>query len=104
MLTPANFGYVADVKGYEYDLAKAKALVKEAGAEGEELPFITSPVYDQRIVQAIQQMLREVGLKVDDLAERPGDLPAPPPGPAAGCRQPLDRRWSCACQDADGVI
>ena len=55
LLTPANFGYTPDVKGYDYDLAKAKALIKEAGADGAELPFLTSPVYDQRIVQAIQQ-------------------------------------------------
>lgn len=64
VLTPANFGFVADVKGYPFDAAKARALIKEAGAEGAEIPFITSPAYDQRVVQAVQQMLGEVGLKV----------------------------------------
>jgi len=32
MLTPANFSYMADIKGYAHDLAKAKALVKDADA------------------------------------------------------------------------
>ena len=34
VLTPANFGYVADVPGWPFDPAKARALIKEAGAEG----------------------------------------------------------------------
>ena len=71
MLTPANFGYLPDIKGYPHDPARARALIKEAGAEGAELPFITSPVYDQRIVQAIQQMLGEVGLKVTISSSEP---------------------------------
>jgi len=104
LLTPANFGFLPDIKGYLYDPAKAKALIKEAGAEGAELPFITSPVYDQRIVQAIQQMLAEVGLKVvisstdqaTFLKRRQGNPPE------AGSL--AFGRWSCACQDADGVI
>ena len=32
---------------------------------GRRISFFTSPAYDQRVVQAIQQMLQEVGLKVD---------------------------------------
>jgi peptide/nickel transport system substrate-binding protein len=104
MLTPANFGYLADIKGYAHDLARAKALVKEAGAEGAELPFITSPVYDQRIVQAIQQMLGEVGLKVTISVSDQATFLRRRQGQPQDAGSLSIGRWSCACQDADGVI
>ena len=34
-------------------------------AEGAELTFLTSPAYDRRMVEAIQQMVNDVGLKVN---------------------------------------
>lgn len=104
MLTPANFGYMADIKGYPHDLAKAKALIKEAGVEGAELPFITSPVYDQRIVQAIQQMLGEVGLKVTISTSDQATFLRRRQGQPQDAGSLSIGRWSCACQDADGVI
>jgi peptide/nickel transport system substrate-binding protein len=104
MLTPVNFGYIADIKGYAHDIAKAKALVKEAGAEGAELPFITSPVYDQRIVQAIQQMLGEVGLKVTISVSDQATFLRRRQGQPQDAGSLSIGRWSCACQDADGVI
>ena len=62
MLTPAHVGWVSDVAAPSYDLKKAQALVKEAGEGGKaEIELATSPVFDQRIVQAIQQMLSEAG-------------------------------------------
>lgn len=104
VLTPANFGFLADIKGYPYDPAKARALIKAAGAEGAELTFITSPVYDQRIVQAIQQMLGEVGLKVViAMSDQPTFLRRRQGAPADAGSLSIGR-WSCACQDADGVI
>ena len=45
--------------------ARPRALIKEAGAEGAELSFLTSPAYDRRLDEAIQQMLDDVGLKVE---------------------------------------
>jgi peptide/nickel transport system substrate-binding protein len=104
VLTPANFGYVPDVKGWPYDPARARALIKEAGAEGATVSFLTSPVYDRRLNEAVQQMLGEVGLKMDIvmldqptfLRRRQGT-----PEEAGNLSQ---GRWSCACQDADGVI
>jgi hypothetical protein len=53
VLTPANFGFVDDVKGWPYDPAKAKALIAEAGAAGQTLSFLTSPAYDRRVVEAL---------------------------------------------------
>jgi len=104
VLTPANFGYVPDVKGYEYDPAKAKALLKEAGAEGANLTFLTSPAYDRRVVEALQQMLQDVGLKVEIVTlDQPTFLRRRQGRPDEAGSLSIGR-WSCACQDADGVI
>ena len=90
VLTPANFGYISDVKGHEYDPAKAKALLKEARAEGATLTFLTSPAYDRRLVEAIQQMIQEVGLTVEIVAlDHPTFLSTP--RAARRGRQPLAR-------------
>jgi peptide/nickel transport system substrate-binding protein len=104
VLTPANFGYTPDVPGWPYDPARARAMIKAAGAEGATLTFTTSPAYDRRLTEAIQQMLGDVGLQVQIveldqptfLRRRQGN-----PEEAGSLSQ---GRWSCACQDADGVI
>jgi peptide/nickel transport system substrate-binding protein len=104
LLTPANFGYVEGMKGYPFDPARARQLLKEAGAEGAEISFYTSPAYDQRLVQAIQQMLQEVGLKVAiSQTDQPTFLKRRQGKPEEAGSISLGR-WSCACQDADGVI
>ena len=104
VLSPANFGYLEGFKGYPYDPPRARQLLKEAGAEGAEISFYTSPAYDQRLVQAIQQMIQEVGLKVAisqtdqrTFLQRRQGKPEEAGSISLG-------RWSCACQDADGVI
>jgi peptide/nickel transport system substrate-binding protein len=98
------FGYIPDIAGYDYDPARARALIKEAGAEGAAITFQTSPAFDRRVVEAIQQMLNDVTLKVDVVTfdhatflRRRQGTPADAGGLAFGS-------WSCACQDADGVI
>lgn len=105
MLTPAHFGWIDSVKGPAYDPALAKKLIAEAG-DAAKVPvnLATSPAFDQRIVQAIQQQLRDVGFKVEieltDMAtylKRVQSDPAQVPLLSFG-------RWSCACQDADGVL
>jgi peptide/nickel transport system substrate-binding protein len=98
------FGYVPDIAGYDYDPAKARALIKDAGAEGAAISFLTSPAFDRRVVEAIQQMINDVGLKVEVVTfdhatflRRRQGTPADAGGLAHGV-------WSCACQDADGII
>jgi len=98
------FGYIPDITGYPYDPEKARALVKEAGASGASISFLTSPAYDRRVVEALQQMISDVGLKVDIVAldhatflRRRQGTPESAGGLALGV-------WSCACQDADGII
>lgn len=104
MATPSHFGYVDGIKGNAYDPELAKKLIAEAGISGTHLAFATSPTFDQRIVQAIAQMLTDVGLPVDlqltDMATYLKHVQSAPD------KQPLISfgRWSCACQDVDGVL
>jgi peptide/nickel transport system substrate-binding protein len=103
MLTPVHFGWAEGIKGPSYDLAKAKALVAAGGA-GQDIEFATSPAYDQRIVQAVQQMLSEAGLNVKiNMMDNANFLMRAQSGPATGPTMSFGR-WSCACQDADGVL
>ncbi|CAH1694989.1 Peptide/nickel transport system substrate-binding protein [Hyphomicrobiales bacterium] len=105
MLSPAHVGWVEGIEALPFDLAKAKALVAEAGPKGkQEIGLLTSPVYDQRVVQAIQQMLREAGLNVKiDMTDMATWLKQMQSGPDV-IPQMAFSRWSCACQDADGVL
>ena len=63
---PLNTGYAA-VKGYEYDPAKAKKLLAEAGySNGLEITFWTPKgryLKDYELAQVIQQQLAAVGIK-----------------------------------------
>jgi peptide/nickel transport system substrate-binding protein len=105
LLTPAHFGYIEGLEWYGYDPEKAKALLTEAGVgNGVEIEIITSPRFDQRIVQAIQQQLSDVGITLNiamsDMATFLGRRRAEP----EGFGDTAFGRWSCACQDADGVL
>ena len=98
------FGYLPDIAGHDYDPAKARALIKDAGAQGAAITFLTSPAYDRQVVEAIQQMINDIGLKVEVVTldhatflRRRQGTPADAGGVALGV-------WSCACQDADGII
>jgi peptide/nickel transport system substrate-binding protein len=98
------FGFLPDIAGYNYDPIKARALIKDAGAEGAAITLLTSPAYDRRVVEAIQQMINDVNLKVElvtldqaTFLRRRQGTPADAGGLALGV-------WSCACQDADGII
>ena len=105
MLIPAHAGWTPDLPAAPYDLKKAQALIKDAGPAAKvEIELATSPVFDQRIVQALQQMLVEAGLNVkinmSDMAnylKRAQSSPDIVPALSFG-------RWSCACLDADGVL
>ena len=104
MLTPASFGYVPEVKAWPFDPDRARALIKEAGASGATLTFLTSPAYDRRITEAVQQMLGDVGLKVSIVQLDQAGFLKRREGPPDDAGSLSQGRWSCACQDADGVI
>ena len=85
------FGYTDAIEGYKYDLAKAKSLVKEAGAVGAKVEFITSPAYDRAIVEAVQQMVNETGLKAEVVTLDHATFLKRRQGDAVGRRQPRHR-------------
>lgn len=98
------FGYTPDIAGYDYDPAKAAALIKEAGAEGATVEFMTSPAYNRALVEAIQQMVSEVGLKVEISSSDQATFLKRRQGEASNAGGLAVGAWSCACQDADGII
>lgn len=105
LVSPAHFGWVDGIKGIPYDPAKAKELIKEVGAAAKTpMDLATSPVFDQRVVQAIQQMLTDVGLNVKiEMSDMATWLQAQQK--KSGVAPMLTfSRWSCACQDADGIM
>jgi peptide/nickel transport system substrate-binding protein len=68
LLAPSYFGFDPQTKAYPYDLAKAKALIKEAGAQGKTITVVGTAgrwLKDREIVEAVAQMWSEAGLKVD---------------------------------------
>ncbi|SDY96777.1 peptide/nickel transport system substrate-binding protein [Jannaschia faecimaris] len=103
--SPAHFGYAEGIMPFEYDPDAAREITS-ANPDLAATPatFGTAPVFDQRIVQALQQMLNDVGFDIEiSITDMPTYL--------ASARNP-DRperpelsfgRWSCACQDADGI-
>ncbi|NEI74466.1 peptide ABC transporter [Rhizobium lusitanum] len=104
LASPDYAGYAPDVEGLSFDPDKARQLVGEAGAAARQpIDFLTSPTFDQRIVQALVQQLSDVGFKVNienvDFAtylQRVQSEKTKQPTLSFG-------RWSCACQDADGI-
>lgn len=105
MASETHFGHVDTLSGYAFDLEKAKALLAEAGVQpGTELVFTTSPVFDQRVIQALQQMLIEVGFDVEISMSDMRTYLQRFQGPAEESGDLSFGRWSCGCQDLDGVL
>ncbi|MCX8279325.1 ABC transporter substrate-binding protein [Phyllobacterium sp. 0TCS1.6C] len=98
------FGYTEAVEGYPYDPQKAAELVKAAGAEGATVEFLTSPSYPRALVEAIQQMVNEVGLNVTISSSDQATFLKRRQGDAENAGGMAFGAWSCACQDADGII
>ena len=104
MVSESAFGYTTQVAGYPFDPEKAKQLVKESGIGNTELEISTSPVFDQRVVQAIQQMLRDVGINAKiSMTDMATFLKGMQVKPEEGQITSFGR-WSCACQDVDGIM
>lgn len=103
MLTPVHVGYSSDVTPNKYDPAKAKEYAKQAGNVAA-LQFYTAPVFNQNVVQALQQMIEQIGLKVSiTMNDMPTYLKIVQGDPTKGPNLNFGR-WSCACLDADGVL
>jgi peptide/nickel transport system substrate-binding protein len=105
LLTPAHFGWVDGINGLPFDPAAAKKLVAAAGDKAKvKIAFATAPAFDARVVQAIQQMLADIGFDIElDMNDMPTYLKRAQAEPGVQPQLTFGR-WSCACQDADGVL
>lgn len=104
LASPDYAGYVQGIEGLPFDPQQAKQLVAKAGAAAAQpIDFLTSPTFDQRIVQALVQQLNDVGFKVN--VESVDFATYLQRAQADKVKQPTLSfgRWSCACQDADGI-
>jgi peptide/nickel transport system substrate-binding protein len=105
LVSPASFGFVEGIEAPAYDPEQARALIAEVG-ESASLPFsiLTAPVYDQRVVQALQQMLAEAGFNASiEMTDMGNWMQQMQSGPEV-IPQTAFSRWSCGCQDADGIM
>ncbi|NMG40795.1 peptide ABC transporter [Chelativorans sp. ZYF759] len=105
LVSPASFGYVEGIEAAEYDPEKAKEILAELGDTATaEFSILTAPVYDQRVVQAIQQMLVDAGLNAEiEMTDMGNWMQRMQSGPES-IPQTSFSRWSCGCQDADGIM
>ncbi len=103
--SPAHFGYAEGIAPFEYDPEQAAEIVaSKADIAATPVTFATAPVFDQRVVQAIQQMLNDVGFDVSiSMTDMPTYLAAARAADRAERPELSFGRWSCACQDADGI-
>ncbi len=65
--SPGEFGFNPNLKSRPYDLDKAKALVKEAGAVGKTVTFVCTTdrwPKDREVGEAVIYMIERTGLKV----------------------------------------
>jgi len=105
MVADKSFGYDPSFNSYDFNPSKAKALVKEAGLGNAQIDLYTAPaVFDQRVVQAIQQMLKNVGINAKIVAMDMSTFLKRMQGSATEKDMTSFGRWSCACQDADGIL
>lgn len=103
-VTPAVFGYDPNIPGYPYNPRKAKALVKQAGYNGQPLILPTSAVFSQAVVQEIQSELEAVGLNVQIQSYAFPTFLQKVQSPGHTWGNIRFGQWSCGCGDASGTI
>ncbi len=65
--SPGDFGFNPNIKSRPYDLEKAKALVREAGAAGKTVTFVGPTdrfAKSREVAEAVAHMIEQSGLKV----------------------------------------
>lgn len=102
--SPAHMGWIDGIEGPSFDAAKAREIISATPGADAPIKLLTAPVYDQRVVQAIQQMLNDAGMKVEiEMTDMPNWLKQMQSGPQVIPALAFSR-WSCGCQDADGIL
>ncbi|WP_054000114.1 ABC transporter substrate-binding protein [Ahrensia marina] len=104
MSSPAHFGYSENIEPFVYDPDAAREITSANPDLAEtSAVFATAPVFDQRVVQALQQMLNDVGFNIEiSVTDMPTYLNIVRSEPSENSELSFGR-WSCACQDADGI-
>lgn len=103
MVTPVHLGWSGAIKGTGYDPDKAKALLSEVGQPAH-FDFLVGTFFDQRVVEAVLQELRDVGFDASiALVDTATFLKAVQQGPREAPTLAISTN-SCACQDADGML
>ena len=65
-MSPKVFGYSDDVKPYDYDLEKAKALLQEAGLEGLKVTITTNDRKERiNAAEVVQSQLKKIGIEAE---------------------------------------
>jgi len=105
MMPESNFGYIPGLPGYKFNPERARSLLKEANIfPGTKISYLTAPSFDQRVVQAIHQMLADIGLDPQISMVDIGTYLRLRQGRPEEAGDVSFFRWSCGCQDADGVL
>jgi peptide/nickel transport system substrate-binding protein len=103
VLTPLAVGYPKALPDYATDTARAKQLIRQAGAAGKTIVMATSPTYDPQIVQSIQADIQATGLKVSISNSDQATYLKKVQSPQHDWGAIRFGQWSCSCLDADGV-
>lgn len=103
MVTPAHFGWSDKIHGLPFDPGKARALVSKVGAPPK-FQFTIGAFFDQRVAEAIQQELQDVGFSVEIAkVDTPTFLQLIQKGAQDGPTLAISTS-ACGCQDADGAL
>lgn len=95
------FGYPKDLKGYTYDVDKAKQLLAESGSTVTEIGLICKDAIAKKVAESIQADLSKIGIKVNvSVLEAGGYYDA-----IGKCNfDTFVGSWSDSLMDADPVV
>ncbi len=71
VLPPSSWGFSSDIKGYPYDVEKAKQLLKDSGYKGETITIDTYTIargynpQGSKLAEAVQQYFEAIGAKAE---------------------------------------